>query len=65
MLFLTWRIGETLIIGGDVTVTVLGVRGSQVRMGAHAARDVAVHRHEIYERVRCVERGGKRCRGRE
>ena len=52
MLILTRRIGETLMIGGDVTVTVLGVKGSQVRMGVNAPKDVAVHREEIYERIR-------------
>jgi carbon storage regulator len=57
MLILTRRVGETLMIGGDVTVTVLGVRGSQVRIGVSAPRDVAVHREEIYERIRCVENG--------
>ena len=52
MLILTRRIGETLMIGSDVTVTVLGVKGSQVRMGVNAPKDVAVHREEIYERIR-------------
>jgi len=52
MLILTRRIGETLMIGGDVTVTVLGVKGCQVRMGVNAPKDVAVHREEIYERLR-------------
>jgi len=52
MLILTRRIGETLMIGGDVTVTVLGVKGCQVRMGVNAPKDVAVHREEIYDRLR-------------
>ena len=52
MLILTRRIGETLMIGEDVTVTVLGVKGSQVRIGVNAPKDVAVHREEIYERNR-------------
>jgi carbon storage regulator len=52
MLILTRRIGETVMIGGNVTVTVLGVKGSQVRMGVNAPKDVAVHREEIYERLR-------------
>lgn len=52
MLILTRRIGETLMIGSDVTVTVLGVKGSQVRIGVNAPKDVTVHREEIYERIR-------------
>lgn len=52
MLILTRRVGETLMIGDDVTVTVLGVKGNQVRIGVNAPRDVAVHREEIFERIR-------------
>jgi carbon storage regulator len=48
MLILTRRVGETLVIGDDVNVTVLGVRGNQVRLGVNAPKEVAVHREEIY-----------------
>jgi carbon storage regulator len=51
MLILTRRVGETLVIGDDVNVTVLGVRGNQVRLGVNAPREVAVHREEIYQRI--------------
>jgi carbon storage regulator len=52
MLILTRRVGETLMIGDDVAVTVLGVKGNQVRIGVNAPKHVAVHREEIYERIR-------------
>jgi carbon storage regulator len=52
MLILTRRVGETVMIGNDVTVTVLGVKGNQVRVGVNAPKDVAVHREEIFERIK-------------
>jgi carbon storage regulator len=51
MLILTRRVGETVIIGNDVDVTVLGVKGNQVRLGVKAPREVTVHREEIYQRI--------------
>ena len=57
MLILTRRVGETLMIGDEVTVTVLGVKGNQVRIGINAPKDVSVHREEIYERIK-REQGG-------
>ncbi len=55
MLILTRRAGETLIIGDDVRVKVLEVKGQQVRIGVTAPREVSVHREEIYERIRQAE----------
>jgi carbon storage regulator len=55
MLILTRRVGETVMIGNDVTVTVLGVKGNQVRVGVNAPKEVAVHREEIYERIKREE----------
>ncbi|MDE2305537.1 MAG: carbon storage regulator CsrA [Gammaproteobacteria bacterium] len=57
MLILTRRVGETLMIGDEVTVTVLGVKGNQVRIGVNAPKDVAVHREEIFERIKREEDG--------
>jgi len=55
MLILTRRVGETVMIGNEVTVTVLGVKGNQVRIGVNAPKDVAVHREEIYDRIKREE----------
>ena len=57
MLILTRRVGETVMIGNDVTVTVLGVKGNQVRVGINAPKNVAVHREEIYERIKREQQG--------
>ncbi|HOV58226.1 MAG TPA: carbon storage regulator CsrA [Rhodanobacteraceae bacterium] len=57
MLILTRRVGETLMIGDEVTVTVLGVKGNQVRIGINAPKDVAVHREEIYQRIKREQTG--------
>ncbi|HEX3897228.1 MAG TPA: carbon storage regulator CsrA [Rudaea sp.] len=58
MLILTRRVGETLMIGDSVSVTVLGVKGNQVRIGINAPKDVAVHREEIYQRIKREHEAG-------
>lgn len=57
MLILTRRTGETVMIGNEVTLTVLGVKGNQVRIGINAPKNVPVHREEIYERIKREQQG--------
>jgi carbon storage regulator len=57
MLILTRRLNETVMIGDEVTVTVLGIKGGQVRLGINAPKDVAVHREEVYERIKAEQQG--------
>ena len=57
MLILTRRVGESLMIGDEINVTVLGVKGNQVRIGVSAPKDVAVHREEIYQRIQKEKHG--------
>ena len=59
MLILTRRVGETLMVGDEVTVTVLGVKGNQVRIGVNAPKEVAVHREEIYQSIQREKDGGE------
>ncbi len=58
MLILTRRVGESVMIGDEVSITVLGVKGNQVRLGINAPRSVAVHREEIYRRIKREQAGG-------
>jgi carbon storage regulator len=58
MLILTRRVGETVMIGNEVTVTILGVKGNQVRVGINAPKTIAVHREEIYDRIKREQEGG-------
>lgn len=55
MLILTRRVGETIMIGQDITVTVLGIKGNQTRIGVNAPKELPVHREEIYERIKREE----------
>ncbi len=57
MLILTRRVGESLIVGDDVTLTVLGIKGNQVRIGVNAPKEVSVHREEIYQRIQREKNG--------
>jgi carbon storage regulator len=57
MLILTRRVGESLMIGDEVNVTVLGIKGNQVRIGVNAPKDVSVHREEIYQRIQQEQPG--------
>jgi carbon storage regulator len=59
MLILTRRVGETLVIGDEITLTVLGVKGNQVRLGVNAPKDVSVHREEIYQRIQQEKTQGR------
>ena len=58
MLILTRRVGETLMVGDEITVTVLGIKGNQIRLGVNAPKDISVHREEIYQKIQ-VEKSKK------
>jgi len=63
MLILTRRVGETVVIGNDVDITVLGVKGNQVRLGVKAPREISVHREEIYKRIKSEAKANGRGNG--
>ncbi|MBK4765247.1 MAG: carbon storage regulator CsrA [Pantoea sp. Brub] len=56
MLILTRRVGETLIIGNEITVTILGIKGNQIRIGINAPKDISIHREEIYQMIQSEEK---------
>lgn len=56
MLILTRRIGESLIVGDDVTITILGSKGAQVRLGIDAPKEISIHREEVYNRIKAQEK---------
>lgn len=58
MLILTRRIGETLIIGDDINIIIVGVQGNQVRIGIDAPKDISVHRKEVYDRIKAERNRG-------
>lgn len=62
MLILTRRLNETVCIGNDVTVTILGIKGGQVRIGIQADKETPVHRQEVFERIKAEQRGERQPR---
>tara|TARA_B110000261_G_scaffold115450_1_gene128922 strand:+ start:3501 stop:3689 length:189 start_codon:yes stop_codon:yes gene_type:complete len=59
MLILTRRVGESLIIGDDIVINILGVKGNQIRIGVNAPKEISVHREEIYNRIQAEKVDGK------